>query len=93
MGYDETSDNHYLSQYASQGIGMVFKEQMEAMLPHTNQTQFNVESIQPESDESGNSSNVLNQIESGLKDAAEDIQRGAGELYDRANELWDSFTN
>jgi len=91
MGYDETNDDHYLSEYASQGVGMVFKEQMESMLPYTSQTQFNVESIQPESGE--NNSNVLNQIESGLKGAAENIQRGAGELYDRATDLWDSFTN
>lgn len=93
MGFDETSDNHYLSQYASQGIGMVLKEQMEAMLPYTNQTQFNVETIQPESDEGGQGSNILNQIESGLQGAADNIQRGAGELYERATDLWDSFTN
>lgn len=93
MGFDETNDNHYLSQYASQGIGMVLKEQMETMLPYTNQTQFNVETIQPESDEDGQGSNILNQIESGLQDAADNIQSGASELYDRATDLWNSFTN
>lgn len=89
MGFDETSENHYLNNYASQGIGMILKDQMEQIIPYTSQTDFSVEHIAPEEERSdGSMANPLDQ----LGDAWDNVRRGASEVFEGANRLWDQLT-
>lgn len=95
MGFDETTDTRYLTNYASQGIGMVFKNEMEHILPYTTQTEFSVERIS-ETEEEGNTSIIdefLNNPDvketldkatdtarQGLEQGVEQFKRGAREV-------------
>jgi penicillin-binding protein 2A len=89
MGYDQTTDNHYLNTATSQGIGQVFKAQMEAILPHTEQSTFLVE-------EAGSGFRVeepsfMDRMTEGLDDASEFIREGSSVIRERAGELFRQF--
>lgn len=89
-GYDV--DSHHLTTYSSQGIGMVLKEQMESILPHTEQSTFLVEEAgegyQEEQDRS-----ILDQFTGGMEEAGEIIKEGASLFKDKTSELFDRFRN
>lgn len=95
MGYDHTTEDHYLTTSSSQGVGMLLKAELENILPHTQQTAFAVE--EAEVDYAGSGSNGLDsfidQVQQGFEDAGRAIRDGASTLRDQAGELFNRFRN
>lgn len=42
LGYEETTNQHYLTSTSGQGVGQVFKAEAQGILPYTKNTSFNV---------------------------------------------------
>lgn len=92
MGFDETSDSRYLTSFANSGVGMVFKNQMEHILPYTSQTEFAVERISESQEEEDTSSwldifndpsiketvdSVVEGAKTGIQEGVDQFKRGA----------------
>lgn len=88
-GYDV--NDHYLTSYSSQGIGMVLKAQLEGILPHTEQSTFLVEEAGEGYQEKEPS--ILDQFTGGMEEAGEVIREGASLFKDKASELLQQFRN
>lgn len=95
MGFDESNENRYLTNFASDGVGMVFKNQMEHILPYTTQTEFAVERISETTEEEESSQwdellenpairdtidSVVENARSGIEQGVEQFRRGAEEV-------------
>jgi penicillin-binding protein 2A len=93
MGFDQTTEDHYLTSSSSQGVGMLLKAEMEGILPHTEQTAFVVEEPTSEQIEGQDTNDFLNQVQQGLEDAGNMLRDGAGQLRDGAAELFNRFRN
>lgn len=94
MGFDQTTEDHYLTSSSSQGVGMLLKAEMESILPHTEQTAFVVN--EAESDYVGTQDpegGFLDSVQQGLEDAGNAIREGAGSLRDGASDLINRFMN
>lgn len=93
MGFDHTTEDHYLTTSSSQGVGMLLKAEMENILPHTQQTAFAVEEAESDYTESNNFDSFIDQVQQGFEDAGRAIRDGASTLRDQAGELMDRFRN
>lgn len=94
MGFDQTTEDHYLTSSSSQGVGMVLKAEMEGILPHTEQTAFVVEEPQSDYvDSEEDTGGFLDSVQQGLEDAGNAIREGAGNLRDGASDLFNRFMN
>lgn len=84
-GYDNAKKNQYLSSVESTDINSLFKAEMGSLLPNTNGTKFTVEDAQERAQAGTKSdSNWTGQLTDQLK-------RGASELGDRANQIWNGI--
>src|SRR5699024_8499521 len=75
-GYDRLQEDHYLTNYSSQGIGLVLKAEMERILPHTEQTTFLVEEAGTEYVDHS-SPELLDQVTESMEEAGKLIKEGA----------------
>lgn len=91
MGYDQTTENHYLTSSSSQGVGMLLKSEMENILPYTEQTAFVVEDAGNEYVEGEEGNDLMGQVQQGVERAGEAIRKGANILRDGAGRLFDRF--
>lgn len=91
MGFDQTTDEHYLTSSSSQGVGMVLKSKMENILPHTEQTAFVVDEAESGYVEAEESDSFLNNVQQGLEEAGNAIREGAGQLRDGAADFINQF--
>jgi len=100
MGYDETNEDHYLTGYSSESVGMVMKEQMERIIPYSEQTQFTADPIIPEEETDNDSFFGINreslnqageQLKEGIRGAGEQVREGASTLRDQAEDLWNGL--
>lgn len=95
MGFDESSETHYLSNYANQGVGVAFKYQMEHILPYTNQTDFNVDKINEEDQEDDGggfldflqSPEFKEKVDSAIKSTKEGLAEGYDQFKRGAKEV------
>lgn len=93
-GYDNTDENHYLTNYASTGIGQVLKREFETMLPYTQGTQFAVDSsdiqvIVKENDQN----DAADRIRKGLERTGEVLKDTGRKAVDGAKDILRSFMN
>ncbi|SFK53542.1 penicillin-binding protein 2A [Marinilactibacillus piezotolerans] len=93
MGFDRTTDDHYLLDNSSQGVGMVMKSELEHILPYTQQTAFTVEDIDMEVADTESGQDLLEQVNKGFKDTKEVIRKGTNYLLDGADKVIDFFKN
>lgn len=93
-GYDQTSDDHYLTDYAANGVGQVIKAEFENMLPYTSGTQFavddsDIEVIAQENEES----EAAQRIREGLERTGEVLRDTTERAVNGARDWLDSFLN
>lgn len=93
MGFDRTTDDHYLLDNSSQGVGMVMKSELEHILPYTQQTAFTVEDVDMEVADTESGQDLLEQINKGFEDTKEVIRKGTNYLLDGADKVIDFFKN
>lgn len=91
MGFDRTTDNHYLENNSSQGIGRVMKSELEHILPYTSQTAFAIEDANTEINSTENNQDILNQVNKGIEGTKEVIKKGTDILIDGADKVIDFF--
>lgn len=91
MGFDRTTDNHYLENNSSQGIGMVMKSELEHILPYTSQTAFAIEDANTEMVSTENKQDILDQVNKGIEGTKEVIKKGTDILIDGADKVIDFF--
>lgn len=91
MGYDETTDNHYLTSGTSQGIGQVFKSEMESILPQTEQSTFLVQEAGVEYVSEDLS--IFDRMSEGLEEAGNLLREGSSIFRQRTSELIQQFRN
>lgn len=91
MGYDQTTENHYLTSGTAQGIGQVFKSKMESILPQTEQSTFLVEEAGVEY--VAEDPSVFDQITGGIEEAGNLLREGSSIFRQRTSELIQQFRN
>ncbi len=99
IGFDESSDIHFLQSGDGQGISPIFKDQTQRILSHSPGTPFNVEdaSIKAQQEETQAESNgSFDEFGQKIKEGAEywggQIKDGAGKVKDGLKDLWNNFT-
>ena len=95
-GYDYTDVDagHYMKSFTSAGIGQVLKAEFEAMIPHTNQTEFAVDNSEIEIIVRENKQNeTVERIKEGVKEAGKVIREQTDRAVDGAKRLFDRFMN
>lgn len=91
MGFDRTTDNHYLENNSSQGIGRVMKSELEHILPYTSQTAFAIEDATAKVVSTENNQDILDQVNKGIEGTKEVIKKGTNILIDGADKVIDFF--
>lgn len=93
MGFDQTTENHYLTNSSSQGIGMVMKSELEHILPYTSQTAYAVEDANTEEVEADNNQELMEQVNKGIEDTKEVIRKGSTYIKEGAGKVVEFFKN
>ncbi len=90
QGYDEPSEEHYLSSLTIQGIGPVVKEEFEAIQPYTQETTFLVDSSEIEGSEINNKfDESIEVLKKGLEKSEEVLRKTSRKAMDEAKKLLD----
>lgn len=98
IGFDESSDIHFLQSGGGQGISPIFKDQTQRILSHSPGTPFNVEdaSIKAQEEATPDAKGSLDEFGKKVKEGAEywggQIKDGAGKVKDGLKDLWNNFT-
>lgn len=95
-GYDYTDveAGRYMKSFTSAGIGQVLKAEFEAMIPHTNQTQFAVDDSDIEVIVKENKQDqTIQRIREGLQQAGEVLRESTGKAVNEAKNLLERFMN
>ncbi|MBC9825196.1 PBP1A family penicillin-binding protein [Carnobacterium inhibens] len=97
MGFDPTDENHYMTTGSSTGVGPLFKQQMENILPYTELTDFNTQSAEKIVAEEAENEDGSNDWKQDVKDTIDSIggkvKEGSDILKDKFGNLLDKFTN
>ncbi|EXJ22345.1 Multimodular transpeptidase-transglycosylase [Alkalibacterium sp. AK22] len=91
MGYDHTTDAHFLRTSTAQGIGQVFREGMEAVLPHTEQSTFLVEEAGIAF--SAEEPTMFDRLNETLEEAGNALREGTSVFRERTEDLFRRFRN
>lgn len=100
MGFDTTSETHYLGNDSSQGLSQVFKSEAENMLPYTRGSQFTSPDValnnQPEEEFEGPNyseewKKFKDQVGEGAKYWGEKIKDGLGKATESVWNFFDRF--
>ncbi|WP_080146113.1 PBP1A family penicillin-binding protein [Marinilactibacillus piezotolerans] len=93
MGFDKTTDEHYLENNSSQGVGMVMKSELEHILPYTEETAYAIEAANTEMAAVESTDDFLNQVTEGIEGTKEFIRKGTSYFLDGASKVIDFFNN
>ncbi|GCF93162.1 penicillin-binding protein 2A [Enterococcus florum] len=85
LGFEETSESHYLSGTSGEEVGQVFKAEAEAILPNVQQSSFNV------ADAYATGGQVVAADEFGQTDEQEQWQEELKKIGDKASEGLNGF--
>ena len=89
MGYDQ-SGNYSLSASSREGVGPLFKLEMEGLLQYTANTAFNVEPVKTKQANQKNQNNTLDNF-------IQDAQKTGGQIWNQLQEwgknIWNKFNN
>lgn len=93
-GFDETDEVHNLPTISLYGVGQLLKTEMTYMLPYSEQTSFDTESITPPSEKPGQNlgldSEMGKNIRKGLEDFGNQVRKGADQFLEDASRWWNS---
>jgi len=90
MGYDQ-SGNYSLSASSREGVGPLFKLEMEGLLQFTANTPFNVEAVKTKQNNQNNNTN--NGVDQFIKDAQKAGEQVWNQIQEWGKNLWDKFRN
>ncbi|WP_208559119.1 PBP1A family penicillin-binding protein [Marinilactibacillus kalidii] len=93
MGFDQTTENHYLKEGSSQGVGMVMKSELEHILPYTSQTAYAIEDANQEVVDAETNQELMEQVNKGIEETKEVIRKGSSYIKDGAGKVFDFFKN
>lgn len=91
MGYDYTTEQHYLTTSTAQGIGQVLKAEMEGILPYSEQSTFLVEEAGQEFDTSNTT--FLDRITEGVEEVGSILKESTSTFREQTSTLLDRFRN
>ncbi|QNQ81953.1 PBP1A family penicillin-binding protein [Lactobacillus sp. PV012] len=84
VGFDKTDAEHYMQGISETGITHLYKSEMEAILPYTNQTQFKEQSPQQINKSTGANSNWMGNIQ-------KNIEKGVNGANSKINEWYNNI--
>ncbi|MGX7058520.1 PBP1A family penicillin-binding protein [Vagococcus humatus] len=99
MGFDKSSDIHYLDNTSGQGVSQLFKDEAQRILDVSPQTPFNVENASqqttpPLSEQTDALKEAVDKLGSSVKEGAgywgEKLKEGADVLNDTLSDLWNT---
>ncbi len=91
MGYDQ-SGNYSLAASSRNGVGPLFKLELESVLPFTNNTKFNVDAAATKQPKQNNS-NSNNPLDHFIQDAQKAGEKVWNQIQEWGKNLWDKFKN
>ena len=89
MGYDQ-SGNYSLSASSREGVGPLFKLEMEGLLQYTANTAFNVEPVKTKQANQKNQNNTLDNF---IQDAQKTGEQIWNQLQEWGKNIWNKFNN
>lgn len=89
MGYDQ-SGNYSLSASSREGVGPLFKLEMEGLLQYTANTAFNVEPVKTKQANPKNQNNTLDNF---IQDAQKTGEQIWNQLQEWGKNIWNKFNN
>lgn len=89
MGYDQ-SGNYSLSASSREGVGPLFKLEMEGLLQYTANTAFNVEPVKTKQENQKNQNNTLDNF---IQDAQKTGEQIWNQLQEWGRNIWNKFNN
>jgi len=89
MGYDQ-SGNYSLSASSREGVGPLFKLEMEGLLQYTANTAFNVEPVKTKQANQKNQNNTLDNF---IQDAQKTGEQIWNQLQEWGKNIWNKFKN
>ena len=89
MGYDQ-SGNYSLSASSREGVGPLFKLEMEGLLQYTANTAFNVEPVKTKQSNQKNQNNTLDNF---IQDAQKTGEQIWNQLQEWGKNIWKKFNN
>ena len=89
MGYDQ-SGNYSLSASSREGVGPLFKLEMEGLLQYTANTAFNVEPVKTKQANQKNQNNTLDKF---IQDAQKTGEQIWNQLQEWGRKIWNKFNN
>ena len=89
MGYDQ-SGNYSLSASSREGVGPLFKLEMEGLLQYTANTAFNVEPVKTKQANQKNQNNTLDNF---IQDAQKTGEQIWNQLQEWGKHIWNKFNN
>ena len=89
MGYDQ-SGNYSLSASSREGVGPLFKLEMEGLLQYTANTAFNVEPVKTKQSNQKNQNNTLDNF---IQDAQKTGEQIWNQLQEWGRNIWNKFNN
>ena len=89
MGYDQ-SGNYSLSASSREGVGPLFKLEMEGLLQYTANTAFNVEPVKTKQENQKNQNNTLDTF---IQDAQKTGEQIWNQLQEWGKNIWNKFKN
>ena len=89
MGYDQ-SGNYSLSASSREGVGPLFKLEMEGLLQYTANTAFNVEPVKTKQSNQKNQNNTLDNF---IQDAQKTGEQIWNQLQEWGKNIWNKFKN
>ncbi|MDT2807558.1 PBP1A family penicillin-binding protein [Vagococcus lutrae] len=99
IGFDKSSETHYLTGTSGQVVSQIFKDEAQRILPHTAGTPFDADDIAAQNAQNPKDKidrdKLMEDFEGKVKEGAEywggQVKEGAKYVRDRVSELWQDF--
>ena len=99
IGFDKSSETHYLTGTSGQVVSQIFKDEAQRILPHTAGTPFDADDIVAQNAQNQKDKidrdKLMEDFEGKVKEGAEywggQVKEGAKYVRDRVSELWQDF--
>lgn len=90
-GFDNTSKSQHLENLSATGVGPLFRNEMQSILPYTANTAFNTKDAATiaKGESGGSSSSIWDSVAKGASDFSDKVTKGASGAAQAAKDLWD----
>lgn len=92
-GFDETNEIHNLPMTSISGVGQLLRTEMSYMLPYSEQTAFDTETIAPPNENGGLNINpeLKDNIQRGIEEFGNRVREGADRFLEDAGRWWNNL--